>query len=637
MTGRGLAVARWARVGLLVVIGALALVIWHPGERSRIGAGIEGRLLDLRFAMRGPLPPPESVAIVAFDDLAVSTLQAFPPSRTDIARTVRQAFAAGAAVVALDLLLVDPRDDDPTLAEALKLTPTVLGVAEAHAEATPSALNNPGGFGLVVGLRQKAALPAMGPAPGLQGHAAMGHVTVQHNSDGMLRRMWPALTVQAPDGVVTVPGLAIAAISAQRSRPELILSGGFPGGRLEGAWPTARLDLQGALPLNYYGPSGTIPIYSAAALSEADLHGKIVFIGATATGFGDRHATSLDATLPGVEAHATLAGNLLDGRVLRRDLMAFGLGGALAVTVALAGFLAGGLSRPWLALLVSTLLAAATLSALQAAFEAGWWLDATTVLVALLLGLMVGGTLRFLNTRRRATNLARFQSPRLIEAIASQTNPLSSLAPQQAVVLFVDVAGFTTMAERMGPAGTADFLSAFHEQVEAAADPLGGAILDFSGDGLLVVFGLPEPAEGDAIHALEFAERIVQAAAKDGLRLRIGGHAGNVQLGILGGKRHRVVSISGDVVNTASRLQEFAKFQGAELAMSDALIASERRALAWAEAAHLTLLPDQSLRGRTSKEKIWIGEVPKRSYVTRSETKSKSDQDLKPDTDELRS
>ncbi len=216
----------------------------------------------------------------------------------------------------------------------------------------------------------------------------------------------------------------------------------------------------------------------------------------------------------------------------------------------------------------------------------------------------------FLDTRRRAANLARYQSPRLVEAIASQTNPLGGRVPQDAVVLFVDIAGFTALAESMRPAETALFLRAFHEMVETVADPLGGTIMDFAGDGVLVVFGLPEPAKGDATRALRFIEGLFCQAAADGMHLRAGGHAGPVQFSLLGGLRHRIVSISGDVVNTASRLQELARTHGTALALSDDLIACEGSLRAWADMAGLRPLVDQALRGRTGTKTIWIGEPP---------------------------
>jgi adenylate cyclase len=146
--------------------------------------------------------------------------------------------------------------------------------------------------------------------------------------------------------------------------------------------------------------------------------------------------------------------------------------------------------------------------------------------------------------------------------------------------------------------------------VEAAADPLGGTIMDFAGDGVLVVFGLPEPAPDDAFRAMRFITDVFETTAQDGIALRAGGHAGLVTLGLLGGARHRVISVSGDVVNTASRLQDLAKTHGASLALSAALVERDAAERDWVGNAGLTRLPDQPLRGKTSTETIWIGHPP---------------------------
>lgn len=604
----------WRRLWLVpcigVLVGALGIAAWHAGERGRIGAAVEGRLLDLRFALRGPVPAPATVAIVVFDDQALRALDEFPPSRGSIASVIEQIFAAGARAVALDMLLVNPRMDDGLLVAALALGPTVLSVAEAPAKTRPPKLRDPAGFAVLSGFRPFDPLPALAPAQGLQGNVALGHVTVRHDDDGALRRMRPARAVLGADGVVVLPGLAIAAAAAGLRGPELILSGAGAQGHLAGPWPEAALDLQGALALNYYGPANTVMTVSTAALDQVDLRGRVVFLGATATGFGDRHVTPFDATLPGVEAHATLAANLLEGRVLRRDAAVWAGGAALAVLAAGAGLAAAGRRNPWFALLASTAVTAIVLVSLQGALLAGWWLDATTVLASLILGVATGAAVRFFDQRRRAANLARFQSPRFVESLATQADPFARNPPQPAVVVFVDIANFTGHAERLGPAQTAAFLRAFHRQVEAAADPLGGTIMDFAGDGVLVVFGLPDAAADDAQRALGFIASVFAKAAEGGIALRAGGHSGPVTLSLLGGARHRTISVSGDVVNTASRLQEFAKSQGKPLALSDALIEREPAARAWADRAGLSRLADQSLRGRAAAETIWIGQPP---------------------------
>jgi len=594
-----------------VVLGALVLGLWHPGERGAFWQGIEGRLLDARFRVRGPLPAPQQIAIVAFDDAAIERPAAFPPSRSALGEVVSDAWQSGARVLALDVLLVDPRPDDPVLAAALARGTAILGVAEAASGASLVTLRQRGGPSVVTGPEPHLPLPALGPGPVLQEAADLAHVTVEHGPDGVLRRLRPVLSVATAHGLVTLPGLAVAAVSARAGPTRVSTPPSGVGGRLEIGPVSVPLDLRGTVPLDYYGPAGSIRTYSAASVSQADLRGKIVFVGATATGFGDRHATPFDPTMPGVEVHATFAANLLTGRSLRRDGVAWGASVLLGLLAAVAGCAAAGLNGPLAATAATAGVALAMAAALQAAFSAGWWLDATTVAMCLALGAGASAAAQRFQQRRRATNLARYQSPALVETLATDADPLRDRPPQPAVVVFVDVVGFTPHAERSGPERTYAFLGAFTRQVEQAADRCGGMIADFAGDGALVVFGVPEPGGDDVERALRFIEQldaaVLASADWPGLGLRFSAHAGPVRLGVLGGDRHRRVAVSGDVVNTASRLQDSARASDASLALSGAFVAATPQAQRWAGQRGLVKLEPQQLRGRAALEEVWVG------------------------------
>ncbi|SEP00190.1 adenylate cyclase [Salinihabitans flavidus] len=592
---------------------SLVITLWHPGDRSAFWQGIEGRLLDARFLWRGPVAPPDGVAILAFDDTAVARHEAFPPSRSALAAAVVAATEAGARAIALDFLLVEQRVGDADLAAALSGVDAVLGVAEALPDAPLRVLDD-GVFAVLVASDPGSLLPALGPADTLRGVAALGHVIVRHDADGAVRRFDAARALKTADGIVWYPSLAIATLTGVDGALDLRMPSSRISGRMNIGETTIALDRQGAIPLNFYGPAGTIPTFSVANAEDADLKGKTVFLGATATGYGDRHATSFDAAFPGVELHATLAANVIAQHFLRRDAMAWMWDVALALMVAVAGFIAAGLDRPWLASLTTIGVVAATAAALQAAFIAGWWLDGSTALLSLLLGGAAGVGLRLLEHRRRAANLALYQSPLFVERLASAADPRFEAGARPAVVLFVDVEKFTTYSENLGPEGTADFLRMFHGLVEEAVDPLGGIIAHFAGDGAMVVFGLPEPGPDDAIRALRFIEALYAAVDASttwpGLGLRVGGHAGPVQTGVVGGRRHKQLTVSGDVVNTASRLQDFAKSRQAALALSGALLQSSQEALSWAEKAGLRPAGQHKLRGRLEPIQVWTGPPP---------------------------
>lgn len=599
--------------GAIVLLLSLLIAIWHPGGRSTFWQGVEGRLLDARFLWRGPMMPPEGVAVIAFDDAAMSQLETFPPPRSALAEAVSVATEAGAAAVALDFLLIGPRDGDSDLAEALAATNAVLGIAEAPADAALQDLPS-GDFSIVIAPEIDNPLPALGPAETLRGVAAIGHVNLRHDADGAARRLGAAQYLATERGNIWYPSLAMAAMKASDAELDLQLRSSQNGGLFSVGETQIALDGQGAIPLNFYGQAATIPTYSFAELADADLRGKIIFVGATATGFGDRHATSYDATFPGVELHATLAANVIEQRFLRRDALTWSGDIALALMAATLGFLAASLDRPLLGTLATATAFVAFAVVLQAAFSAGWWLDGVTAIFSLLLGAGTGAGLRLVQHRRRAANLALYQSPLLVERLADATDPRFEASARPAVVLFVDVANFTTHSERLGPEGTADFLRLFHGLVEQSLEPQRGIIAHFAGDGAMVVFGLPEPGPDDSIRALRFIEALYTtvgvSAEWPGLGLRVGGHAGPVKTSVIGGKRHKQLAVSGDVVNTASRLQDFAKSQSAAIALSIALVQSNQETQDRAEKMGLRPAGQHKLRGRLEPIRIWTGSPP---------------------------
>ncbi|MDP5217270.1 adenylate/guanylate cyclase domain-containing protein [Ruegeria sp. 2205SS24-7] len=603
----------WRITGAIVLLLSLLIAIWHPGDRSPFWQGVEGRLLDARFLWRGPMVPPAGIAIIAFDDAAMSQLETFPPPRSALAEAVSVATEAGAAAIALDFLLIGPRAGDRDLAGALAEINAVLGVAEAPADAELQDLES-GGFSVVIAPEIDYPLPALGPVETLSDMAAIGHVNLSHDSDGAARRLGAAQYLATQDGNKWYPSLALAALKASDAELDLQVRSSQTGGRLSVGETQIALDGQGAIPLNFYGQAGTIPTYSFAELADADLRGKIIFVGATATGFGDRHATSYDATFPGVELHATLAANVIEQRFLRRDALTWSWDIALALIAATLGFFAARLDRPLLGALATAGVFIALAIVVQTAFGAGWWLDGVTALFSLLLGAGVGAGLRLVQHRRRAANLALYQSPLLVERLADAVDPRFEASARPAVVLFVDVANFTKHSERLGPEGTADFLRLFHGLVEQSLEPQRGIIAHFAGDGAMVVFGLPEPNPDDAIRALRFIEALyaVVGACSDwpGLGLRVGGQAGPVKTSIIGGKRHKQLAVSGDVVNTASRLQDFAKSQSAAIALSSALLQSNPETREHAEKMGLRPAGQHTLRGRAEPIEIWTGPPP---------------------------
>lgn len=234
---------------------------------------------------------------------------------------------------------------------------------------------------------------------------------------------------------------------------------------------------------------------------------------------------------------------------------------------------------------------------------------AVIVLTTLILFVAVGRTRRALTDSireaRLRTNLARFFSPGIAEELARSEQVATSFKPQKAAVMFVDIRGFTEMAEGMGAGELAAFLNEYRRKVSVPVAEHGGIIDKFIGDGIMAVFGVPHPGDRDARNAVECALAILnaadawnderKAAGLAAIRIGVGAHYGDVTAGALGDEQRLEFTVIGDTVNTANRIEELTGDLKVRLVVSaDALEAAGwlRDVTAWES------LPEQTLRGR---------------------------------------
>lgn len=614
--------ARLVRGGAAALVCAMivALLLWRWAGVDPVGARLEGALLDLRFRLRGPLPPPESAVIVAVDEAALDRIGAYQPLRAALARALTAIAAAEPRVIALDILFVDPTGADSALALAIRdAAPVLLAVGTTGPAQGPEARSAEQALAL-----ERSALPVVigrAPAPEprlvlpnarLAGAGLLAHVNVAPDDGGAVRSV--PLAEPLGDGRL-LPSMALAAarFGLDAGRSELVH---WAGGPYSVGDRKVVPDDVGRLVLDHYGPAGAIRTVGLLALLDGRvapeaLAGRMVFIGSTAPSLRDAFATPFGSSVAGVEVLATAAANIVDGRAVEAGPRAFAITALLGLTAGLTTFAAFGIRRMALALAVGTACWLVALGALQAAFAgAALWLDAVSVIGALIIATLIGGWLRMRRENRGRENLSHYVAPSLVRQLSEQALPSFDGHEQQIGILFVDVAGYSTMAETGRPAEIADFLRSLHAFFEEAAERHHGVIVDFQGDGALLVFGLPEPSpdrgRADAANALAcgatlIAERRkVHAPLLDGpIGLRVSVHWGSVAIGILGGRRHAKVSVSGDAVNVASRLQEVAKAHGAPFVATRAVLDAAGGAPGFRRIA------SEPLRGRRGAVEIW--------------------------------
>lgn len=149
-------------------------------------------------------------------------------------------------------------------------------------------------------------------------------------------------------------------------------------------------------------------------------------------------------------------------------------------------------------------------------------------------------------------------------------------------VLFCDLRGFTTLAERTPAAELVATMNEFFTAVAGCAREHGGVVDKFIGDAVLAVFGLfdrdTHPGAGAAAAvrcALAMRVRVADlnvaraAAGTPALAVKIGIDTGEVVAGLIGASDRHEYTVLGDAVNVAARLEALCGEQGCDLLVSE--------------------------------------------------------------------
>ena len=140
---------------------------------------------------------------------------------------------------------------------------------------------------------------------------------------------------------------------------------------------------------------------------------------------------------------------------------------------------------------------------------------------------------------------------------------------RQVTVLFADVVGFTAYSERAGEEAAYTLMRSLSKLMDEAVREYGGVVQGFTGDGVMAVFGAPVAYEDAPLRACRAALAILQRIkaagpdleAKHGMQpqLRIGLNSGAAVVGKVQEGTEAQVTVLGDTVNFASRVQSLAK------------------------------------------------------------------------------
>jgi adenylate cyclase len=452
------------------------------------------------------------------------------------------------------------------------------------------------------------------------GASALGNVECRPDSDGVYRRM----PLVAPYAGRWVPSLALAAfqaihgIVAYRMTREGIVGGGmrFP------------LQEHGNLLLRFRGPSGTFPTLSAANVIQSQFllnqglppiyepgvfADKWVLLGLTAPGLMDLKATPTDSVFAGVEIHATMLDNLLQGVFLRPMPLGWSVALAFLVTAVSVGAVVLR-PNPLVYLPVTACVLAAHLCATFLAFREGWWVDPVIPAMAQTLGFSAGAVYSYATEGRQRLAIRRmfahYLSEAVIDHLLKHPQQLALGGERRLITIFFsDLASFTTLSEQLAPEELVSMLNEYMSVMTEIILEENGTVDKFQGDSITAFWGAPVETEDHAYRACRAAIRQQDALVRlneslsrrglPALRARVGIHTGEVIVGNLGSQRRFDYTVIGDAVNLASRLEGLNKLYNTTILTSQDTVRLCGSAIAFRE------LDDVAVKGKVKPVRVY--------------------------------
>ena len=552
--------ARWWLA--LLVASLCAPLPWLSGWQM-----LEKRGFDGLTVLTAPGTTPLPIVLVAIDDASLAEVKApWPWPRSLHARLIDELKAAGAAVIAFDVLFSQPTraEEDAALAAAIaRAGNVVLATGLVQQETAAGTL-----------WARQEPLPQL-----IAAGAQTGVVNLNFDADMVMRQL-------PTDGEAFWRRILVR---LRQALPEQELPGLAPAGGL----------------IRYVGPPGTLPTlpyHLALALDKhvapGELQDAVVLVGRAtraATDIGLAQAdlfatpfTRLRGELsPGTEIHA----NALDSVIRQQTLRPVppGVQLALIVLFALAGALALGQRRPTLAYgALLLLLLLPPLVAWGLFVHAQWWLPVGALMLVplLLLGGHLGhNALRAHRERARVQRMfALYVPPDVVQALIDRPEAVRlGGETRRLTVLFCDLRGFTTLSTTLPPADITRILNRYFTRMTRAIFAHGGTVDKFIGDAIMAFWGAPLPDAEQERHALAAARALAAALATlnkeliaEGhppLRIGIGLNSGEALVGNLGSEERMSYTAIGDSVNVASRLEAATKAVGVEILLSNEVTA----------------------------------------------------------------
>lgn len=553
----------------LIVAMGFALMWLLDHHALHLFAPLKTRFSDVKLAVHALQSEPDrDIVIVDIDEHSLAEMSVsvgrWPWPRSLHAELVEGIERQRPRAIVFDILFSDPDftrpEGDQYLADVILATDNTyfpMLLLDAQSAAKGIRLSQFGSMlGITPGPRAEpsARVSLVLPLPALLETGRLGVHNAVADKDGVVRR-YPIYHDTQGWRIPSLPARVAAGMGFQ-------------------------LPLENEIVLNWHGRA-----LSFSRVSYADVYadfqrrqplrpgneftGKIVIIGATATGLHDIRATPIDGFYPGVEILATAIDNLKNGNPLRHlpDWVPTLI--SMLLLAALGLVFAGhrNVSR------IGAVLGVVTGGLIVASSAALYWRYLLPVLPSLIFAwtfYVVAALMEYLREHRErevaVATFGRFLDPRVVKSLVERGETAQSMSGKsgEISVLFSDIRGFTTLSESSTAEQVVELLNSYFTVQEGAIFAQQGTLDKYIGDAIMAFWGAPEIQPDHALRAvaaaLDMSVRLERFREQSGalgsqLEIGIGVHSGPAVVGFIGSENRQDYTAIGDTVNLASRIE----------------------------------------------------------------------------------
>ena len=578
-----------------ILVGAVAFLIVLAGQSLHLFRALEWKSWDARLRLFAqPERAGKDIVIVLVDQYSLDTYNkqhnlSWPWPRQMYAVLIDFLKTGGAAACFFDIAMTEGSgfglEDDEILAGAMAasgniIIPIALSTEDKESDETAVgllrrfSLKEPAAWRGETFRSVTASLPILLKAAG-----GIGNVRVNPDGDGIFRRMPLALAFRD----MILPSVPLALARRVKGGPDVA---------------SIPLDETGQMIIRFWGPTGTFRTYPVAAIVNSyaqiqegqkpqirpeEFAGKTVLVGVSAVGLFDNKPSPMSAVMPGIEIQAAALDTLQHGNFIHLTpkpvLYAFAL-----ILALLTGWAVSSLRKTWIIAGTFLVFLAVPAAASCAALAAGFWLEFVFPFAAVLLTLIGASVLNYKieGQQRRFIKsvFSHYLSPAVIDRLIEDPKRLQLGGEEREITsFFSDVAGFTSISEKLSPPELVALLNAYLSEMTEIILDEGGTLDKYEGDAIVAFWNAPLDDPDHAFRACRAAlacQKSLTEKAPDfvkrfgtEIRARIGLNTGPAVVGNMGSGRRFDYTAMGDTINLAARLEGACKTYGVPILVGE--------------------------------------------------------------------